>query len=77
MGLASLTVMGLATVIVTATLNLIGGWTLESMCPGTAAFCGGVYWTHVVDYLPAWLFIAQLLVVLALASPFALFRTGR
>ena len=78
MGLASLTVLGLSTVIVTATLNLVGGWTLSSsMCPGSDAFCDGVYWSHVVDYLPAWLFIAQLLVVLALASPFALFRTGR
>ena len=77
MGLVSLTVLGLASVIVTVTLNLIGGWTLAAMCPGAETFCGSAYWTHVVDYLPAWLFIAQILVVLALASPFALFRTGR
>ena len=76
MGLASLTVMALASVIVTVSLNLIGGWTLDSICPGTAAFCDGVFWTFAVDYLPGWLFIAQILVVLALASPVAVARVG-
>ena len=77
MGLVSLTVMGLATVIVTATLNVVGGWTLQGMCPGSAQFCDGVYWTFLVDYLPAWLFIAQILVVFALSMPFAAIRVNR
>ena len=76
MGLASLTVMALASVIVTVTLNLLSGWTIDSICPGTDAFCDGVFWTVAVDYLPGWLFVAQLLVVLALTMPIAVVRVN-
>ena len=77
MGLASLTVLGLASIAVTATLNVLGGWTLDDICPGSDTFCNGVFWTAAVDYLPGWLFVAQILVVLALTTPIAVVRTGR
>ena len=76
MGLASMTVLGIGSLMVTLSLNLISGWSLDSSCPGTDAFCNSAYWRIVVDYLPTWLYIGQIMVVLALASPFALVRVG-
>ena len=77
MALTNMTVLGLGFVMVTLTFNLISGWSLDADCPGTEQFCDGVYWQTVVEYLPTWLFLGQILVVLALASPFALVRLGR
>ena len=77
MGVASLTVLGMASVLVTVTLNLTAGWTIDAICPGSKTFCDGVFWQAAVDYLPAWLFIAQVMVVIALASPVAIFRVDR
>ena len=74
MGLASLTVMGLGAILVSLTLNLATGWDVEAVCPGSEAFCDGVWWTAAVDYLPTLLFLGQILVVIALTSPFALVR---
>ena len=48
---------------------------LDASCPGSDAFCDGVYWTTAVEYLPVGLYIGQILVVFALASPYALVRT--
>ena len=77
MGLTSMAVLGVGSLMVTLTLNMIVGWSFDTAsCPGTDAFCDGVYWQTVVQHLPTWLYIAQILVVLALASPFALVRTG-
>ena len=73
-----LTIMGLAAIIVTASLNVTVGWTLEGMCPaGADAFCDGLIWQTVVKYLPTWIFVVQILAVFALASPVALVRVGR
>ena len=77
MGLTSMAVLGVGSLMVTLTLNMIAGWSFDTAsCPGTDAWCGGVYWRTVVQHLPTWLFIGQILVVLALASPYALVRTG-
>ena len=76
MGLASVAVFAVGSLMVTLSLNLILGWNLDATCPGTDEFCNGVYWNVVVDYLPTWLFVGQILVVLALASPFAVVRVG-
>ena len=76
MGLASLAVLGVGSLMVTLSLNSISGWSLDASCPGTATFCDGIYWRTVVEYLPGWLYVAQVLVVFALASPFALARIG-
>ena len=74
MGLASMAVLGVGALMVTVTLNLIGGWSLDASCPGDTAFCNGIWWTTVVEYLPTWLYVGQILVVIALASPWALIR---
>ena len=76
MGLTSMTVLGVGSLLVTLTLNMISNWSLGASCPGTEQFCSGIYWQTVVEYLPTWLYIAQIVVVLALASPFAIFRIG-
>ena len=70
-------ILGVGGLMVTLTLNLIGGWSLDAHCPGSESFCNASYWQLVVQYLPTWLFIAQILVVLALAAPFAIVRIGR
>ena len=75
--LAGMATLGVAMVLVTFTLNQLGGWNLDAACPGTPSFCNGIYWKAVVEYLPTWLFIGQILVVLALSSPYALLRAGR
>ena len=79
MALVTLTVFGLASVIVTASLTLISGWDLgaEGACPGSSSFCASVWWTAAVDYLPIWLFMGQVLVVIAMAGPAALIRIDR
>ena len=74
MGLASVAVLGVGSLMVTLSINAIAGWNLDASCPGTATFCDGIYWQTVVEYLPTWLIIGQIMVVLALASPFAIFR---
>ena len=74
MGLHSLTVMGLGAILVTLNLTLIQTWDLGAMCSGSEALCSGVWWTAAIDYLPMWLFVGQLMVVIALSSPFAIVR---
>ena len=77
MGLASMAVLGVGSLMVTLSLNALSGWDLGTdYCPGTETFCNGVYWQVAVDYLPAWLYIGQILVVLVLASPRAIVRIG-
>lgn len=75
--MAGAATFGVCSLLVTLTINMLTGWDLDAMCPGTDEFCGGIYWQTVADYLGGWLFIGQLVVVLALASPFALVRFGR
>ena len=77
--MAALTVIGLASLLVTLSLNMIAGWDLDTAgaCPGTPEFCSGSYWQAAVEYLPVWLFLGQILVVIAMASPVALVRTRR
>ena len=77
MGLMSMAVLGVGVLMVTLALNLVSGWSLEATCPGTEQFCDGLYWQAVVEYLPTWLYVAQVFVVFALASPFALVRVNR
>ena len=77
MGLTSMAVLGVGSLMVTLSFNQIIGWSLDASCPGTEVFCDGVYWQTVVEYLPIWMYIGQIMVVLALASPFALVRIGR
>ena len=77
MGLATITVLGIGSLMVTLSLNLLSGWSLDASCPGTDGFCDGIYWQTVVENLPTWLYVGQIMVVLALASPFALLRIGR
>ena len=77
MGLASMAILGVGSLMVTLSLNAISGWSLDATCPGTDSFCQGVYWQLVVEYLPTWLYIGQIMVVMALASPYALVRVGR
>ena len=67
-------VLAIGSLLVTLSLNMIAGWSLDASCPGSEAFCDGVYWRTVVKYLPAWLYIGQIMVVIALASPYALVR---
>ena len=85
-GLAGAAVFGVGMVLALFTTNMILGWNLDGACPMVAVnefvkkpapICNSIYWTYIVDYMPAWLFIAQILVVLALASPFALVRAKR
>ena len=73
-GLASIAIMAVAGALLPMTLNLLAGWSLDAQCPGTTAFCGSRAWKIVVEYLPAWLFLAQLLILLAMAAPFAIVR---
>ena len=77
MALAGGAAFVVAMLMVTLALNMLLGWDLDASCPGTTQFCDGVYWTYVAGNLPTWLFIVQILAVLALASPFALARVGR
>ena len=76
MALASMAVLAVGSLLVTLSLNLIAGWSVDASCPGSSAFCDGIYWQTVVKYLPTWLYIGQIVVVIALASPYALLRTG-
>ena len=73
---ASLAVLGVCTLMFPLTANFILGWNLDATCPGTETFCNGVYWRYLVDYLPTWLFIAHVMVVLALSMPVALVRVS-
>ena len=77
MGLTGIAVFGVSVMMFTLALNAIGGWTLDTDCPGSPAFCDGVFWRAVVEYLPTWLYVAHILVVLVLSSPVALLRVGR
>lgn len=72
MGLTSMAVLGVGSLMITLTLNMILGWSMAAVCPGSDSLCNGIYWQTAVKYLPAWLFIGQLLVVLSLASPFTI-----
>ena len=74
MGLVFMAVSGVGFLMVGLSLNLITGWTMDPMCPGDTAFCDGVWWTFVVEWLPTWLYVGQMLVVLSLASPWAVVR---
>ena len=79
MGITTMAVLGVCSLLVTLSLNMLAGWTLD-ICTAewaTDAFCDGIYWTTVVKWLPTWLYIGQIMVVLSLASPFALVRMGR
>ena len=69
-------ILGLAAILSTLALNMIAGWDLRAAaaCPGSEAFCNGVWWTAVSDHLPGWLFVGLLLVTITLASPRALFK---
>ena len=73
-GLITLTVLGIGALLVTLAFNLITGWELDAVCPGSAAFCAGPWWTAVAQYLPVWLFLGQLAVVGVFASPYAMAR---
>ena len=77
MNLSSMAVLGVGSLMVTLTFTLIAGWNVNAICPGSDSFCNGVYWKTAVKYLPVWLFLGQSMVVLALASPFAMLRVGR
>lgn len=71
---AGMGVLALGSLMVTLTINMVGDWDVAALCTGTTTFCDGVYWQAMVTYMPAWLFVAQILVVLAMASPVALVR---
>ena len=77
MGVAAMAVLGMGLALLTLTISMVGAWDVDAMCPGSDAFCDGIYWQTVVDYLPGWLFIGHLVVILALASPYAVVRVGR
>ena len=51
MGLTVAEVFGISVMLLTFAFNSINGWTLDADCTGTDAFCDGVYWTAVVEYL--------------------------
>ena len=70
--MTAMVVMTIGALIATLTFNLIVGWDLGATCPGSKTFCDGVYWTTVADNLPTWLIVAQVAVLLSLASPFVL-----
>ena len=74
--MTSLAVLAVGGVLLTLTFNLVLGWDVDALCPGTDAFCDGVYWQTVADQLPTWAVIGQALVILSIASPFALARMG-
>ena len=67
-------VLGVGAVLVTLSVSIAIGWDVNAICPGTATFCKTVWWRTVVDYLPAWLFLGQILVALTLGSPWAIIR---
>lgn len=69
-------IFGLAAILSTLALNMIAGWDLKAAeaCPGSETFCNGVWWTAVSDYLPVWMFLGQLLVVVSLGSERAIVR---
>ena len=71
-----LVIFGLAAILSTLALNMVAGWDLKAAeaCPGSEAFCNGVWWAAVSDYLPVWLFLGQLLVTVTLASERAIIR---
>ena len=77
MGLAGLTVIGIGSLMITLALNSIIGWQIDEICPGTERFCNGVYWQFIIEYLPTWLYVGQIMVVISMASPVALLRVGR
>lgn len=70
--LSSAATLGVGIALLTLTFTYISGWSIDPLCPGSETFCDGVYWTTAVEYLPVWLFTGQIMVVLALASPFSL-----
>lgn len=72
--LQALTVLGLGAILVGLNLTLIQSWDVGAMCAGSSTLCSGVWWTAAVDYLPLWLFLGQIVVVISLASPVAVVR---
>ena len=75
--LVPLIVITVGVSVVGLAINAISGWNLDAACAGTASFCTGAAWTIVVEYLPVWLYVGQILVLVSMASPFALVRIGR
>ena len=73
-GVANLTVLGLGIIVVSLSVGMIQDWDVAGLCPGTVEHCAGVWWTAADDYLRTWLFLGQIMVVLVMASPFALVR---
>ena len=74
--MVALLIIGIASVIGSVSLNMVLGWDLSAAaaCPGEPAFCDGLHWRTVANYLPAWLVIGQIVVVFGLASPVAAVR---
>ena len=72
--MTGLIILGIGSILATLSLNLAVGWDLNAGCPGTPAFCAGPWWTLTVQYLPLWLFLGNILVVLALACERAWIR---
>ena len=77
MGVRELTVMGLGAILVTVNVTMIGSWDLAGLCPGTETFCEGVWWQATEEYAPGLLFLAQIMVVIAMGSPLAIFSVRR
>ena len=75
--LGSMVSLALGGLMLTLATNALVAWDLAATCPGPTSFCNGQYWTLVEDQLKTWVFIAMLLVVLVLGSPFAILRRGR
>lgn len=73
--LTLMTVGLLGVLMVVLLLNMLEGWDLAAQCKATEAtdqLCKSAYWTTVVQYLPTWLIMAQFLVFMVHATPFAL-----
>ena len=78
MGLAGVAALGIGAVMVTLAITLSIDWDLNALCPaagGTATFCGAVWWSTIVEYLPVLLFLGQIVVVIVMGSPVAFVRS--
>lgn len=80
--------MVLAGILTVTNISLVGAWPLADLplegdvspldyhCPGSLPWCRGAWWSAVVDYLPTFVILAQVLVSIAMAFPAVIMRVG-
>ena len=71
---AAAVLLPLGAVLTVLTVNLLDGWDVDGICPGTDIWCDGQVWQLVAEWLPWGMVVGQILVVLAMGLSVALLR---